>query len=218
VLTALRDAIHVPGPLKRLAKQWKDRRKQIDTLGDLLSCYFSSVRIVCIPRSDKSPHWIYDQYRSLYTTIEKASLDSKKRREQSGMLFSSPEMQQYLRAAFEHFCTHADKPFNFLRATARNNRLKKTFEDHITEAAILFVEKQPQIEGKQLSSDLARLVASSMLLNATRLLLPGRCEFRLPLGLGNLNYKYLTTGGSPHRFRVPILQEDLWKSAQPLLR
>ena len=95
------------------------------------------------------------------------------------MLFSSPEMQQYLRASFEHFCTHANKPFNFLKAAARNNPVAETFEDHIIEAANFFVEKEPQLEGENLTLDLSRILASSILLNATRTRLPGRCEFQL---------------------------------------
>jgi len=95
------------------------------------------------------------------------------------MLFPSPEMQRYLRASFEHFCTHANSPFNFLRAAVRRNRVAKTFEDHIIEVANFFVEKDPQLEGEKLAVKLSYILASSIILNATRTRLPGRCKFQL---------------------------------------
>jgi len=95
------------------------------------------------------------------------------------MLFSSQEMQQYLRASFEHFCTYPNSPFNFLKAATRKNPVAKTFEDHIIEAANLFVEKEPQLEGEKVALELSRILASSILLHATRTRLPGRCEFQL---------------------------------------
>jgi hypothetical protein len=171
------DAIKDAGILKDRSEQWRKRGKAIHTLKDLLFCYFSNFKIVCIPHSNRPPQSIYDQYVKLFDAIQTVSGESKKRREQAGMLFSSRELQLYLRISFEHFCTQDKKPFNFLRAAEQLNPAAATYEDHIVNAATFFRKTKPELSGNGLFNiELAPLVASSILLDATRRRRPGRCE------------------------------------------
>jgi hypothetical protein len=163
--------------MESYAKQWRERCKPISNLKDLLFCYFSGFKIICIPHSDRPAQLIYNQYVKLFDTIQEVSAESREHRELAGMLFSSQELQQYLRVSFEHFCTNMEMPFNFLKAAERINPVAATYEDHIVHAATFFMKRISQVSGEELFNRyLAPLVASSILLNAVRRRLPCRCK------------------------------------------
>ena len=162
------------GLLPKLANQWRERGKPIRSFKDLLHCYYSGFKIICIPSANQPPQLIHNQYTKLYEEIRRASDISAERRETLGLLMSSEELEVYLRYAFEHFSGNGTEPFNFLDAAIRNNPIAATFADHIIKVAVLLMKRTTSQPGKQLFKELAPLVASSIFLSATRIRLPYR--------------------------------------------
>lgn len=147
----------------------------IETHEDLLKCYYSGFKIVCIPCAEQPPSLIRAQYTKLHQEIALASATSAGRRKEAGLLLSSEEMECYLQNAFEHFSKDANEPFNFLNTALRNNPIAATFADHITKVATVFSRTKPQPEyGTKVFEHLAPLVASAIFLGATRNRLPHR--------------------------------------------
>ncbi|KAF8248857.1 FabD/lysophospholipase-like protein [Wilcoxina mikolae CBS 423.85] len=164
------------GLLPRLAMQWRGRGKTIRSFEDLLYCYYSGFKIICIPSANQPPQLIHDQYTKLYDEIRLASKKSEEKREVLGMLMSSDDLEKYLRSAFEHFSENSTEPFNFLDSAIRNCPIAATFADHIIKVAILVMKMSPSQSGTEIFKKLAPLIASSIFLSATRKRLPWRAD------------------------------------------
>lgn len=158
-----------------LAKDWRARGKNIRSFRDLLLCYYSDFKIVCIPAAKSHPlSLLQQQYQKLQNEIKSASLCTHGRRESAGLLMSAEEMGYYLKYAFDHFCDKATAPFNFLSAALFYNPVATTFKDHICTLAVYFMASFPNDCGKELFRKMAPLVASSIFLSAHRSRYPGR--------------------------------------------
>lgn len=131
-------------------------------------CYYSGIKIVCIPHARESPTIIDRQYKDLYRVIGEGSKKAYDLRIKAGLLMTSEELDVYLRHAFHHFSKSPSKPFNFLAAAFRHNPVPSTFKDHITKAAIHLMDQLPQESGTGIFKLLAPLVASCILLDASR--------------------------------------------------
>jgi len=177
-LEKLDTALNPPGVqtglLPKLTQEWKTRGTDIKSLTDLLGCYYSDFKIVCVPAAGQSPKLIHDQYVKLRKAIVRASAFSAERRKAAGFLMSSEELECYTRSAFEHFFNDPTTPFNFLDAALRNNPIPATFSDHIAKAAAVLSGTPPPLSGTKALERLAPLVASAIFLDMTRKRLPHR--------------------------------------------
>jgi hypothetical protein len=143
-------------------------------LKELLHCYYSGVRIVCIPAADQPAARINQQYRALHEEIRIASQHCRSRRGDVGLLLNAEELEMYLEYAFQHFSKDATNPFNFHSAAFSSNPIAQTFKDHIVKVAKYIMECRPQESGRKIFERVASLVASSIFLDASRNRFPKR--------------------------------------------
>ncbi|KAI5805973.1 hypothetical protein EDC01DRAFT_609926 [Geopyxis carbonaria] len=162
----------VPKPIPALAQKWRKRGRPIKTLQDLLNCYYSDFKVICIPTADHPAGKILQQYQTLYNSITDSSIRSRDSRGKVGLLLSSEDLHFYFDFAFEHFSIKENEPFNFNDAAFRINPVAKNFKDHIVRLAVYFMGNTSVNklgDGKDLfCEDVAPLLASSIFLTATR--------------------------------------------------
>ncbi|KAH8151876.1 uncharacterized protein LAJ45_03869 [Morchella importuna] len=152
----------------KCVEKWRSLGKTINNLEELLMCYYSGIKIVCIPHAKESPAVIEQQYKVLYKVMEEGSQKAYDLRIKAGLLMTSEELDVYLRHAFHHFSKNPSKPFNFLAAAFHHNPVSSTFKDHIAKAAVHVMTQSPQMSGTDMFKLLAPLVASCILLDAFR--------------------------------------------------
>lgn len=175
-LTKRMNVIKIDPFLQGLVTKWGDRGKNINTLEQLLLCYYSGVKIICIPHALAPPSLINRQYRKLYMEIEVASEDSRRIRAGAGLLMNSEELDVYTTYAFEHFSKNPSKPFNFLATAFIHNPVPATFKDHISKIAnhLSLRSQKPTDSGEDIFRTLAPLTASYILLDVSRNRYPRR--------------------------------------------
>lgn len=152
--------------LKEHKRTWERRGKRIDTIKDLILCYYSSFEVLRIPVKGRYM-LIQQQITKLHHAIQDGCDDSFWVRRMARMLPNSDELSVYLQAAFDHFTTDLDIPFNFVEVSLRSNSIPVDFGSHILQLATYVqrvTKKQPAWVFKRLSV----IVASSIFLDCIR--------------------------------------------------
>ena len=162
--------------LKRLSTRWRRIGRHIKTLKDLVLCYYSGIKICCIPHHKISPGpFLIEKYQGLYDEIQRATEITRQIRQVNGLLWDWHDLDMYLGYAFNHFCQDYSKPFNFLTAALGHNPVHSSFHLHIIEAALRLKacrEAAPTHTKVSLFVALAPLIASSILMDVCRKKLP----------------------------------------------
>jgi hypothetical protein len=164
--------------LSKLVKYWgKERNKPIKTLHELILCYYSGIKIICIPHmtSPSAAPLLLAQYQKLRAEISEAVVQTKKMRIEAELLMNSEELNIYLGDAFNHFSTDATQPFNFLSAAVAHNPVRTTFKTHIINTALRLMETNSFDAGWKVFVELAPLIASTILLDVCRKEYPQKC-------------------------------------------
>jgi hypothetical protein len=146
---------------------WKDRGKKIQSLEDLLKCFYASITVIRIPAKPAYMR-IKSQVLRLYTIIERCCYTAYKTRVQVRMLSDADDLHTYLQYAFDHFSIDLDKPFNFIEASLKNNPIPGTFAGNILKLAIQIMDRTRLTDGTKIFSILGQIVASCILLDITR--------------------------------------------------
>ncbi|KAF2128735.1 hypothetical protein P153DRAFT_340903 [Dothidotthia symphoricarpi CBS 119687] len=150
-----------------LAEQWETRGRHIGSILDLISCYYSTFKVVRIPY--KGRYTLLDaQIRLLHKMIAKACDRSSQTKRSANMLSNSDELNVYLRAAFEHFSNTLDRPFNFMTVSLQNNPIPDDFGGHILQLAIAIQSNGRHNKSAWIFENLSELVASSVMLDCIR--------------------------------------------------
>lgn len=150
-----------------LAEEWREKWKRINTILDLIHCYYSTFKVIRIPRKGRY-QLLHSQVESLHgmiTTSCESSFDSKR---QANMLSKSHEMNVYFQSAFDHFADTLDRPFNFIAVSLLNNPILNDFGGHILQLAITIQAHDRQHQPSWIFDQLVKLVASSVLLDCVR--------------------------------------------------
>ncbi|KAF8542774.1 hypothetical protein BDD12DRAFT_875866 [Trichophaea hybrida] len=79
------------GLLSQLVKDWNGRGKDIKSLRDLINCYYSNMRIICIPHMISVPTLI-QQYQKLQIEIEIATQRTRQKRIEAELLMNDNEL------------------------------------------------------------------------------------------------------------------------------
>ena len=171
LLDDLEEAVAKNHAFRKAAQFWADNGRYIHKTKDLLLAYYSDVRIVLVPDKGR-PSLVHRQYRALRKEIETAVKWSKHRRQHAHMLFNSYQLNTYLQIAYEHFSKTLDDPFDFIKASAAFNEPRQDSNPvlHLIRACVAL---WPQKSCRELLSNLAPLVASSIALDVFRKGLPG---------------------------------------------
>jgi hypothetical protein len=169
LLDSVKNSLKQVPMFKDLVKDWAKRKKHIETVSDLIHCYYSSFSVVRIPAAGRYGK-MAKQVDKLHRKIIEKCTDSYVKKATRRMLSSSDELDMYIQAGFEHFSKGPlDKPFNFVEVAIRNNPIPQDFSGHILQLAILMI---PQFtsngrDGKGLLNKLIEMVASCIVLNCT---------------------------------------------------
>jgi hypothetical protein len=147
---------------------WTSRGKDIQSLEDLLKCYYTSVTVIRIPRKPAYMR-IGDQVERLHKIIGDRCKSARGTREKAQMLSDANELHTYLQYAFDHFSVDLDKPFNFIEVSLNSNPIPPTFAGNILKLAIEMKNRCKLTNGTKIFSDsLGKMVVSCILLDITR--------------------------------------------------
>jgi hypothetical protein len=168
-LERLKNCVNSDPELRKFAELWRSMGTDVQTLEDLVRCYYSGIKIVCIP--DMESHdatYVIERYQKLRQEIHDAAKTTKEARKKAHLLMNSDELGVYFGYAFDHFSTHALGPFNFLAAAFHRQPVNATFKTHIIKAASCLLETRSFDTAAELFKTLSPLIASSILLEVCR--------------------------------------------------
>jgi hypothetical protein len=150
-----------------LARRWRKKGRRIDKILDLIQCYYSTFKVVRIPRKGRY-ELLHNQIQGLHRTIMtgcKASFDSKL---EANMLSKAHELNTYFQCAFDHFASTLDEPFNFIAVLLLNNPIPNDFGGHILQLAIAIRTQNDGLKADWVFNSLIDMVASSISLDCIR--------------------------------------------------
>jgi hypothetical protein len=167
LLTTVAGAINRDAKYKEYADYWTSRGKTIHTMKDLLDCYYSSVRVVRIPK--KGRYMLLDeQVSKLHQEIGLSCNQSFDAKRKARMLSNSDELHVYLQSAFDHFSLNLDTPFNFIEVAFKNNPIPLDFGGNILKLAVAVKKSRVFIWGPKIFRELSSMVASCIVLDCNR--------------------------------------------------
>jgi len=171
--------------LSRLMKHWNRAEKPVRSLRDLLECYYSSIRVVCIP-TDEQYHLVDQQIGKLYKEIQATCVHSHRAKRDARMRLNADELDELFQKAFDHFSNSLDAPFDMVEAARKNMPIPRDFAGNVTKVAVFVRDVQDLLGQANLTKileHLARLVASCIFLDCRRSRWKGRYNttcFRVP--------------------------------------
>ncbi|KAL9049151.1 MAG: hypothetical protein Q9162_007370 [Coniocarpon cinnabarinum] len=155
-----------------LASFWRQRGHDVNTIQDLLLRYYASVQVVRVPAQGRYM-LLNEQISKLHGTIITCCNKSYETKRRARMLSTTDELNNYLQAAFDHFSTHLDQPFNFVEAALRANPIPFDFGGNILNLVRSLHNFYPQKDGPWLFKSISSLVASCIMLDTVRRRLRG---------------------------------------------
>jgi hypothetical protein len=166
-LKSVQKALDKKKDLKEKVEFWTGRKVKIETVRDLLECYYADIKVIRIPKLH-DPELLEQQVTKLYDTIKANCSESQSRRRHCRMRLDAVKLHLYLRNAFDHFATHADKPFDFVKASFDINPISPSFSlrDGILRLAITVQLLADDPMGLSVWMKISRVIASCFMLNA----------------------------------------------------
>ncbi|PVI00816.1 hypothetical protein DM02DRAFT_592134 [Periconia macrospinosa] len=153
---------------KKYAQFWRERKKHIESVRQLMESYYSSIQVVRIPAEGR-PQLIKQQVMRLYNGIHDACGAARNRKAQLRMLLDAEELQSYLQCAFDHFALALDRPFDFVQASFSNSPIPLDFGGNILKLAINLMHIwENKADVQVIFQELSYMVASCIMLDSTR--------------------------------------------------
>lgn len=155
-----------------LAAYWRGLGKQIDTVEDLVLRYYSSFKVVRVPR--KPRYMLIDrQIQRLHDEIVADCDASFKAKRKARMLTNSDELNTYLQCAFEHFTRTLATPFNFVAVSLLNNPISYDFGGHMLQLANTVAAQDSSnhkatCNSRWIFESMSGMIASCIMLDCTR--------------------------------------------------
>ncbi|KAJ8113331.1 hypothetical protein OPT61_g4511 [Boeremia exigua] len=163
------DALNGQRDFIKMAKDWREEGRKVDSVLDLIHCYYSTFTVVRIPTKGRY-QLLEGQIWTLHDVIAKAcdsSFDAKRR---ARMLLNANELDVYLQSAYTHFSLPnglAD-PFNFMKVSLKHNPIPTDFKGHILQLALSIRSQSPNMRSEKIFHLVGPLVASCIMLDCTR--------------------------------------------------
>ncbi|KAM0713999.1 hypothetical protein Q7P37_010963 [Cladosporium fusiforme] len=180
LMESLSRTVYQNAIFKKYAQFWRERDRQIESVQELVLSYYSSLRVVRIPTTGR-PMLIREQVEKLSSMIRLASKEARNLKLESRMLLDADELQPYLQNAFDHFADKLDTPFDFVQASFTNSPIPQNFGGNILKLALQVMERWEDVaKANTIFEELSYLVASSILLDATKQKILGRPEQTFP--------------------------------------
>ncbi|KAI0517620.1 FabD/lysophospholipase-like protein [Xylaria bambusicola] len=135
LLDDVRGAIFREPRFEEHARIFRQSGRKINSTKDLLECYYASITIIRVPARGR--YMLIDkQVNKLYDIVNKkcqASLLTKKR---VRMLATAERLQIYLQAAYDHFSSDLDTPFDFVKEALKHSPIPRDFGGNILSLAL----------------------------------------------------------------------------------
>ncbi|SMQ51120.1 unnamed protein product [Zymoseptoria tritici ST99CH_3D7] len=180
LMASVAGAVENNQTLKRHAKFWKDRDRQVGSVEQLVLSYYSSVRVVRIP-TDGIPNLIQGQVKKLSAEISKSCQAAREKKAELRMLLNADELEPYLQVAFDHFAKNLDEPFDFVQAAFTNSPIPNDFGGNILKLAIQVMNSWAELQrGPFIFEELSFVIASCIMLNLARNRYLGRPDETYP--------------------------------------
>lgn len=177
LMDALSQTIHHNATFQRYAKFWRERKRQINTVHDLMLSYYSSIKVIRIPTSGR-PNLIQQQIIKLTSTIHGACTHARESKASLRMLLNVEELQPYLHYAFDHFACDLEKPFDFVQASFMRSPIPPDFGGNILKLAIQLMDVwKDQAKAETMFEELAVMVAGCIMLDSARHKIIGKFYF-----------------------------------------
>lgn len=162
-------AIHSE-PIKKFADQWTKRGKTVNSSEELIKCYYADVRVIRIPAKGRNM-LIKKQVDQLHLQLSWACQASFKAKWEARQYCTTEELNRYLQAAFDHFTSKPEQPFNFVDIALKADPIPQSFSDHIL---ALVTWNSDSKNGRAKFKGLSKIVASCILLDCIRYKRPGK--------------------------------------------
>jgi len=120
LLKSVRPSLQKKTYFRSLAQSWSAKGRRIESIDDLIHCYYSSFSVVRIPAEGR-PTLMDGQIGALRDTITTCCEDSFSAKRRANMLSNSDEFSMFLQSAFDHFSRDLETPFNFIEISLRVN-------------------------------------------------------------------------------------------------
>lgn len=164
-------------PIKKYMDKWSKKGRVIGSCEELIKCYYSNVRVVRMPSKGRNT-LVKDQVDKLHLELQQACQASFKAKWEARQYCTTDELNRYLQAAFDHFITKPNEPFNFIDIALKADPIPQGFSDHILILAYNACRKTNighAIDGPEIFRKLSIMVASYIMLDCIRYRRPGTC-------------------------------------------
>lgn len=173
LLSSVRGALDVVEGVphfRALADHWRSLGKHIYTVEDLILRYYSSFKVIRIPAKPRYTT-INEQVGKLQAIIKSNCEESFRDKRRARMLSTADELNTYLQSGFDHFTTHLNVPFDFMRISLLSNPIPNDFGGHILQLCTTISSQQPNHQPGRISwifEKLSVMLASCVLLDCAR--------------------------------------------------
>jgi hypothetical protein len=165
-LDNVRDSFRAIPRVKSYTAFWKRRGKTINSTLDLIHCYYSSFKVVSIPRAGQRTALMLRQLNCLRKQIKDCCESSHVSRSQARMLCTSSELGMFIQAAFDHFSQTLARPFDFIETSLRIHPIPRHIGGNMLQLAI---EMQAKLSKPiRIFEQMSKLIASCILLDCVR--------------------------------------------------
>jgi hypothetical protein len=167
LLHAVRHSLSQVPYLSELCRHWRDRGRVVNSVADLIHCYYSSFNVIRIPAEGR-PNLLLSQMDSLLAHITSCCDESYHAKRMARMLSDSDELGIFMQAAFDHFSADLKTPFDFIEVSLRTNPIPKNIGGNLLQLAIAMQRKSPRTKSKDLFLSLSKVAASWVVLDCVR--------------------------------------------------
>lgn len=169
LLSDANQSLTVNSDVAQLVRYWQgqEHARNIRCAKDLLSCYYSSFKVVRIPEKGRYV-LMNQQIKRLQDQISFCCQGSHEGKIQARRDLNADELGECLQSGLDHFTSTLTLPFDFLAFSWSRNPIPPGFEGNILRLA-LKIYKRPSISrGSDIFGHLSNMVASCIMLDFVR--------------------------------------------------
>lgn len=177
LLNDYEDSVRQVPALREIIARLETLGKDITTTKGLLEYYYSSVTVVRVPAKGRYMQ-MDTQIGKLYNIILDKCARSHAQKKTVRMLLNAEVLPHYVNAAYDHFSSSLDEPFDFIEEARRHAPLPQNFGGHILNFIMVMYNHAGQYR-RRVKDFFVRLslpLASCIMLAATRDNIQGTCN------------------------------------------
>ena len=167
LLSEADQSLETNSDIRSHVQYWRSKRRTVDSAKDLLTCYYSSIKVIRIP--DKGRYMLMDrQIKNLHNQIAFCCRGSHEGKLQARRDLNADELGECLQSGLDHFTHFLDIPFDFLEFSWGLNPIAPGFGGNILRLAIAIKNCRRLWSGEDIFKHLGHMVASCIMLDYVR--------------------------------------------------